>query len=79
MANPEHVELVKQGAEAIRKWREENRATQLELIEADLRGTDLGRAVLTETSLAKHVRTSFTSVGNEADRVMAADVRPLTS
>jgi len=29
--------------------------------------------------LANRVTTSFTSVGNEADRVMAADVRPITS
>jgi hypothetical protein len=41
MANPEHVELVKQGAEAIRRWREENPGVRLDLSGADLRGTIL--------------------------------------
>jgi hypothetical protein len=38
MANPEHVELVRQGAEAIAKWREENPDTKL-----DLRGAALAK------------------------------------
>jgi hypothetical protein len=46
MANPEHVEVVKRGAEAIRKWRKENPDTQPELGEADLGGADLGGANL---------------------------------
>jgi Pentapeptide repeats (8 copies) len=46
MANPEHVELVKQGAEAIRKWREQNPDTQLDLQEAHLTNADLRRADL---------------------------------
>jgi hypothetical protein len=63
MANPEHVEVVKQGAEAIRKWREKNLGVPLELYEADLSRADLsevdlsqialGRANLTETILFK--------------------------
>jgi Pentapeptide repeats (8 copies) len=51
MANPEHVELVKQGAEAIRKWREENPETRLDLVEADLHGDDLAGAHLNRANL----------------------------
>jgi hypothetical protein len=48
MANPEHVELVRQGAEAIAKWREENPDTKLAprraaLREAALRGAALAK------------------------------------
>jgi hypothetical protein len=46
MANPEHVEVVKQGAEAIQKWREDNPKMKL-----DLGGADLHRAHLTEANL----------------------------
>lgn len=63
MANPEHVEIVKQGAEAIREWREENPCVLFELggadlfgtnlIEADLRGTNLRRVNLTEANLSR--------------------------
>jgi hypothetical protein len=50
MANPEHVEVVKRGAEAIRTWREEHPEVTLDLREAhlgwaDLRGADLGGAL----------------------------------
>ena len=46
MANPEHVELVKQGAKAIDAWRVENPKTVLDMSNADLRGADLGNADL---------------------------------
>jgi hypothetical protein len=36
MANSEHVEIVKQGAEAIRRWREKNPDMVLDLREANL-------------------------------------------
>jgi hypothetical protein len=39
MANPEHVQLVKQGAEAIHRWRKEHPDIKLDLREADLRQT----------------------------------------
>ncbi|WP_339729031.1 pentapeptide repeat-containing protein [uncultured Gimesia sp.] len=59
MANPVHVEIVKQGAEAIRKWRESNKLSptseimvqNLDLSGADLRGTNLSRANLSKTNL----------------------------
>jgi uncharacterized protein YjbI with pentapeptide repeats len=37
MANPEHVEIVKAGAEEFNKWREENSETMLDLSGANLR------------------------------------------
>ena len=41
MANPEHVELVKQGADAIRKWRKVNPGVRLDLTSANLSETDV--------------------------------------
>ncbi|HUU45617.1 MAG TPA: pentapeptide repeat-containing protein [Acidobacteriota bacterium] len=41
MANPIHEEIVRQGAEAMREWREENPEQPLDLIDADLSGFDL--------------------------------------
>lgn len=57
MAKPEHVEIVKQGAEAIREWREKNPGVSLDLGSADLRdanliGADLSRAYLCDAILS---------------------------
>ena len=41
MANPNHVEIVKQGAEAIAEWRKANPGERLDLRAADLRGAYL--------------------------------------
>lgn len=41
MANPEHLEILKQGVEAWNKWREENPATSPDLSLAELSGTEL--------------------------------------
>jgi hypothetical protein len=51
MANPEHVEIVKQGAEAIQKWREEHPRTKFDLIEANLGAAILIRADLSGADL----------------------------
>ena len=51
MANPEHVEIVKQGAAAIRKWREEHPNERLDLSEANLREDNLRGADLHEADL----------------------------
>ncbi len=51
MANPEHVEIVKQGAKAIAAWREKNPTAELDLFEADLRGADLSNADLHGSNL----------------------------
>ncbi|MCH8046879.1 MAG: TIR domain-containing protein [Planctomycetes bacterium] len=57
MANPKHVEVVKQGAEAIEKWRKENPGVRLDLGKADLSSAvlwyaNLNRATLTSTDLS---------------------------
>jgi uncharacterized protein YjbI with pentapeptide repeats len=61
MANPEHVELVGRGAEAIAQWRRRHRGERLDLSganlagvnvsEADLRGANLSEARLGEANL----------------------------
>jgi uncharacterized protein YjbI with pentapeptide repeats len=52
MANPEHVEITKQGAAVIRKWREEHPNERLDLSEADdLQGADLHEADLRGATL----------------------------
>jgi hypothetical protein len=59
MANPEHVEIVKQGAEAIRKWRDKNLGgVRLDLAganlsEAPLAGANLNDVNLSEANLGK--------------------------
>lgn len=52
MANPEHVDLLRQGADAIADWREANPGAPLELRGADLRRADLVGAALCEANLA---------------------------
>jgi Pentapeptide repeats (8 copies) len=62
MANPEHVQLVRQGAAAIRAWWEEHPAEMLDLAGADLHearleGADLREARLMDAHLAgAHLR-----------------------
>lgn len=51
MANPEHVEIVKQGAMAVRRWREENPGVSLDLGGTDLHGIDLHGADLRSANL----------------------------
>jgi hypothetical protein len=51
MANPEHVEIVKLGKEAIKDWREDHVDQTLDLSGADLREADLGEADLRKADL----------------------------
>ncbi|NOT00489.1 MAG: toll/interleukin-1 receptor domain-containing protein [Phycisphaerales bacterium] len=51
MANPEHVEIVKKGSEAIAKWREHHLSEHLDLREANLREANLYEANLSEADL----------------------------
>lgn len=53
MANPEHVEVVRQGAEAIDRWREANPGVCLDLSGADLRAADLAKASLLDADFRK--------------------------
>jgi len=52
MANPEHVEIVKQGAYAIAKWRRQNVGYSLHLSDADLSGAKLNGADLSGTDMS---------------------------
>lgn len=62
MAILEHVEIVRQGREVIKKWRLSNPETQLDLSGANLSGTDLTEAPLIGVNLrgADLYRTDFT-------------------
>ena len=51
MANADHIELVKQGAEAIAAWREAHPNERLDLQKADLDGLNLRRANLQGANL----------------------------
>lgn len=51
MANPEHVEVVKQGARVIAAWRVDNPHAILDLRKADLTGADLREADLRQANL----------------------------
>lgn len=52
MANPDHVEIVKQGANAIAAWHAKNAGKILDLSAANLSGADLGWANLIAANLA---------------------------
>src|ERR1035441_9404312 len=51
MANPEHLEILKQGVEQWNEWRKEHPDAGPDLSEADLREADLFNADLTVTDL----------------------------
>jgi uncharacterized protein YjbI with pentapeptide repeats len=51
MANPEHVKIVRQGAETIRKWRVEHSDESLDLSRADRQEVDLSQADLRGVNL----------------------------
>ena len=72
MANPEHVELVKQGAEAIAKWREENPHTRLDLRDVDWHNADLHEADLFGADLRG---ADLTSANLVRARLFVADLR----
>jgi TIR domain/Pentapeptide repeats (8 copies) len=51
MANPEHLEILKQGVEAWNEWRREHRDVSPDLSDADLSDADLTNANLSDTDL----------------------------
>jgi hypothetical protein len=53
MANPEHVEILKQGVEVWNKWRKENPKIEPDLSNSDLKNYNLQRANLRWTILAE--------------------------
>lgn len=72
MANPEHVEVVRQGAEAIAEWRRLNPTRKLELSGADLKRADLSGGDLTLANLRQ--ATLFQADLSGAD-LSGADLR----
>ena len=52
MANQEHLEILRQGADAWGRWREENAKVQPDLSETDLSGADFRRADLSWADLS---------------------------
>lgn len=57
MANPDHVEVVKQGADAISSWRKKNPTGVLNLSGANLSGAHLSDANLSDAALTRaHLR-----------------------
>lgn len=55
MANPEHVKIVKQGAEAIKRWRDGHPGQKLDLSNADFKGDNLHGADLSDADLSNAV------------------------
>jgi hypothetical protein len=53
MANPEHLQILKQGVEAWNQWRDQHRDIRPDLARADLRGLDLSQADLTGADLTR--------------------------
>jgi uncharacterized protein YjbI with pentapeptide repeats len=64
MANPEHLEILKQGVERWNRWRQECLNVTPDLGGADLRGANLSRASLGGANLggADLARASLTGV-----------------
>jgi hypothetical protein len=52
MANPEHVEVVRKGKDAIDEWRRRNPGVQLDLARADLAGAELAGANIAGANIA---------------------------
>ena len=52
MANPEHLEILKQGVDAWNQWRKENPEMKPDLSEADLAHADLRDALLLDANLS---------------------------
>jgi uncharacterized protein YjbI with pentapeptide repeats len=51
MANPEHIEIVKQGTGAISRWRNKNPRGRLELSKASLVGINAPKADFSDANL----------------------------
>ncbi|MCH8046689.1 MAG: toll/interleukin-1 receptor domain-containing protein [Planctomycetes bacterium] len=76
MANPEHVEIVKQGADAIAKWQGQNPGTMLDLREADLQRASLCGAGLRGAWLGgTNLRSADLRIANLTDaNLIGADL-----
>lgn len=77
MANPEHVELVRKGADAIRDWRAENPQEPLDLSHAELPGIQLAAAPLGAVDLSHSslVEGNLSEADLRGANVTGADLR----
>jgi hypothetical protein len=62
MANDEHVEIAKRGAEAIAKWRMEHPEMRLDLQDADLKEVNLRGRIFSQRSSLARIRVGRISV-----------------
>ena len=76
MAHPEHVDIVKQGMKAIRKWRETNAEAILNLSDANFSGADLWLAKLRDANLsgAKLSKANFSDADLSNANLSDADL-----
>ena len=77
MANPEQLEILKQGHSAWNKWRTENPAAEIDLTRASLRGVHLSRADLkgADLSNASFVETNFSQADLREANLQQTDLR----
>jgi hypothetical protein len=77
MANPEHVEILKQGVDVWNAWREENLDVQPDLTDVDLSGACLSQARLSNASLnfANLARADLTSANLILADLIGANLR----
>ena len=82
MANPYHVEIVKQGGDAVHTWRQAHSQEKLDLCEADLQGINLSEINLRSANLrqanlggSKLVRTDLQSADLTEAHLAQADLR----
>ncbi len=61
MANEEHLALLKKGSDSWNQWREENPDVKPDFIKADLRGTKLQKANLSNSNL-EEVKFQFSNL-----------------
>lgn len=73
MANPEHVEVVRQGADAIAEWRRSNPKTQLDLTRADFENLNLSGAHFGSVNLDRARLNGTHLWGANLDGALLAD------
>ena len=72
MANPDHLNIIKQGVAVWNNWRTQNPGVEPDLSRADLVGSELNEANLSETDLRKAVLRTSTF---RSARLVKADLR----